>query len=117
MQFASHEETHPALRRKRANVTANTSRRSTKPQEERAEFQRQQVRNRMRCHALLCWKEGAVVRGKKEDYHECSSTVNDGKDCKEDIVMDCNVRYGIYRYRYGKRVSFNLLFQIYLLDR
>jgi hypothetical protein len=87
MQFASHEETHPALRRKRANVTANTSRRSTKPQEKRAEFQRQQVRNRMRCHALLCWKEGAVIRGKKEDYHECSSTVDDGKYCKEDIIV------------------------------
>jgi hypothetical protein len=87
MQFASHEETHPALRRKRANVTANTSRKSTKPQEKRAEFQRQQVRNRMRCHALLCWKEGAVIRGKKEDYHECSSTVDDGKDCKEDIIV------------------------------
>jgi hypothetical protein len=65
----------------------NTSRRSTKPQEKRAEFQRQQVRNRMRCHALLCWKEGAVIRGKKEDYHECSSTVDDGKDCKEDIIV------------------------------
>jgi len=60
MQFASHEETHPALRRKRADVKANMSYKSTKPQEETAEFQRQQVRSKMHCNALLHWKEVAV---------------------------------------------------------